>query len=31
MYSKIKKRIFEIIEKGQDGDKASKIFDVFLI
>lgn len=27
----IKKRIFEIIEKGQDGDKASKIFDNFII
>ena len=26
-----RKRIFEIIEKGKDGDKASKIFDVFLI
>lgn len=27
----IKKRVFEIIEKGKDGDKASKIFDTFLI
>lgn len=31
LYKKIKKRIFEIIEKGQDGDKASKIFDNFII
>ena len=27
----IKERIFEIIEKGKDGDIASKIFDDFII
>ena len=30
-YDKIKKRTFEIIEKGHEGDKASKIFDDFII
>ena len=30
-YQKIKKRLFEIIEAGKKGDKASKIFDTFLI
>ncbi len=30
-YNKIKQRIFEIIEKSRDGDKASKIFDDFII
>lgn len=28
---KIKQRTFEIIEKGKVGDKASKIFDIFII
>lgn len=30
-YQAIKKRVFEIIEAGKKGDKASKIFDTFLI
>lgn len=30
-YQKIKKRLFEIIQAGKKGDKASKIFDTFLI
>jgi len=29
--AKIKERTFEIIEKGKDGDRASKIFDDFII
>lgn len=28
---KIKKRIFEIIQVAQDGDKASRIFDLFIL
>lgn len=31
MYKKIKKRTFEIIETGTDGDKVSKAFDIFII
>ncbi len=27
----IKKRIFQIIEKADDGDRASKIFDIFIL
>lgn len=27
----IKKRIFEVIEKGQPGDRASRYFDIFLV
>lgn len=30
MYNKIRKRIFEIIEKGEDGDIPSKVFDIFI-
>ncbi len=29
--SEIQRRTFEIVEKGKDGDKASKIFDDFII
>ncbi|MGN0656071.1 MAG: hypothetical protein ACI4KR_04700, partial [Ruminiclostridium sp.] len=31
MYRKIKKRIFEIINTAESGDKVSKVFDVFII
>ena len=31
LYKKLKTRTFEIIQKGQDGDKASKVFDNFII
>lgn len=30
-YQKIKKRIFEIIEKGEKGDTVSNIFDIFIL
>lgn len=30
-YIKIKKRVYEIIEKSKTGDSASKIFDIFII
>jgi len=30
-YQKIKKRTFEIIEKGEKGDTVSKIFDFFIL
>jgi voltage-gated potassium channel len=30
-YKKIKKRIYQIIEKADNGDKASRIFDYFII
>lgn len=31
MYFKIKKRVYEIVEKSEKGDLASKIFDIFII
>ena len=31
MYKKIQKRVFEIIEKGKKNDKASIIFDSFIM
>ena len=31
MYKKIKLRVFEIIEAAKDGDKASRIFDLFIM
>lgn len=31
MYKKIKKRTFEIIQAGKDGDIPSKIFDIFIV
>ena len=31
MYRKVKKRIFEIIQAGKDGDIISKIFDFFIV
>ena len=31
MYKKIKRRVFEIIEKAEKGDTASKIFDTFIM
>lgn len=30
-YQKLKKRTFEIIEKGEKGDTISKIFDIFIL
>lgn len=27
----MKRRVFEIIEKAEDGDKPSKIFDYFIL
>ena len=29
--ARFKQRIFEIIEKGKDDDRASKVFDMFII
>ena len=30
MYSKIKKRVYQIVEKSEKGDLTSKIFDIFI-
>ena len=31
MYSKIKHRTYEILENSENGDKAGKVFDVFIM
>jgi voltage-gated potassium channel len=31
IYNTIKKRVYEIIEKGKHGDKASRLFDIFIV